>query len=62
MAADDKSKDGCEAADPNDAPKSDSPARDAKKERAKTLDTQSPRALAPSNEVARSALEMRQNL
>lgn len=40
----------------------DDKSKDAKKERSKSLDTQSLRALAPDNEVARSALEMRQNL
>jgi|GEM_PF-2657198 len=62
MAADDKSPEGGADADQTATGKNNAPARDAKKERAKTLDTQSLRALAPSNEVARSALEMRQNL
>src|SRR6202789_4634594 len=59
MAADDKSNAG--GGDPNQGGVHQS-GRPVKKERSKTMDTQSLKALAPGNEVARSALEMRQNL
>jgi len=53
---------GSDAGAGNPKPPNAAPKPAAKKERSRNLDTQSLKALAPSNEVARSALEMRQNL
>ncbi len=61
MAADDQSKAGGGLSGQSGPNQPDQPAKDAKQRR-KSLDTQSLKVLAPRNEVARSALEMRQNL
>jgi hypothetical protein len=60
MAADDESKTGSGV--PNQGGSDPSGQPPGRKQRPAYLDTQSLRALAPKNEVARSALEMRQNL
>jgi hypothetical protein len=67
MAADDKSKPGGGflnqgGSNPGASNPPDQAAKDARRERKKSLDTQSLKVLAPRSEVARSALEMRQNL
>lgn len=62
MAAEDKSKPGGGFSGSGGPNQADPGASDAKKDRKRSLDTQSLKVLAPRSEVARSALEMRENL